>query len=74
MLAIRVLAIRFIIANLLLSSMVSLVEDYFEFVCGYSCVDFRMDEDCEGIADSLRDIENSALFTVNVIRIDNQVA
>jgi hypothetical protein len=33
-----------------------------------------MDEDCEGIADSLGDIENSALFTVNVIRVDNQVA
>ena len=73
MLAIRVLAIRFIIATLL-SSMVSLVEDYFEFVCGYSFADFRMDEDCEGIADSLGDIEYSALFTVNVICVDNQVA
>ena len=33
-----------------------------------------MDEDCEGIADSLGDIEYSALFTVNVICVDNQVA
>ena len=33
-----------------------------------------MDEDCEGIADSLWDIEYSALFTVDVIRVDDQIA
>jgi hypothetical protein len=51
-----------------------LVKDYFEFVCGYSFADLGVNEDCECIADGLWDIEYSALFTVDVVRVYDQIA